>query len=212
MKGFVPTPEHVVDKMVDDLFARTPPSVDRCLLDPGCGDGAFIDGVIRWCNRKDLPLPRITGVEMHPARCSAAKKEFLRHPGVQIVEADFLLGQWGAFDYVIGNPPFVAITGLSDEEKQNYRSLYATAKGRFDLYLLFFEKGIRSLKRDGRIVFITPEKYLAVETARPLRRILAQKSVRGISFLPEDTFPGLVTYPVQKLQFLSRRSLMKPLR
>jgi hypothetical protein len=48
MRGFVPTPDAVVDRMVEKLFAHRSPKADEMLLDPGCGPGAFISGVIRW--------------------------------------------------------------------------------------------------------------------------------------------------------------------
>ncbi|HEX9659297.1 MAG TPA: TaqI-like C-terminal specificity domain-containing protein, partial [Rhodothermales bacterium] len=45
-------------------------------------------------------------------------------------------------------------------------------------------------------VFITPEKYLYVKTAAPLRRLLASYRVSELRLLPEDTFPDRVTYPL----------------
>jgi adenine-specific DNA-methyltransferase len=44
-------------------------------------------------------------------------------------------------------------------------------------------------------VFITPEKYLYVDSAGPLRRLLACHHVEAIDLVPEDTFGELVTYP-----------------
>jgi adenine-specific DNA-methyltransferase len=99
------------------------------------------------------------------------------------------------FDFVIGNPPYVSILGLSENEKEDFRATYETAQGRFDLYLLFFERALKSLKQDGRMVFITPEKFLYVETAAPLRRLLGKFQVEEIKLVDEQVFDGLVTYP-----------------
>jgi adenine-specific DNA-methyltransferase len=96
----------------------------------------------------------------------------------------------------VGNPPYVPITELSETERSGYRSTYATAQGRFDLYLLFFEQALKLLKPRGRLVFITPEKYLYVDTARTLRRLLRQYHVEELHFLDEQTFADLVTYPL----------------
>ena len=49
MKGFVPTPTETVDGMVELLFRERPPGSHDRVLDPGCGAGAFIEGIIRWC-------------------------------------------------------------------------------------------------------------------------------------------------------------------
>jgi hypothetical protein len=61
--------------------------------------------------------------------------------------------------------------------------------------MLFFEQALRSLAPGGRLVFITPEKYLYVETAGPLRDLLARHHLEEIRLVREDTFGELVTYP-----------------
>ena len=52
------------------------------------------------------------------------------------------------------------------------------------------------LKGTGRVVFITPEKFTYVETARPLRRMMSRYQLDELLYAPEDTFQGLTTYPV----------------
>ena len=195
MRGYVPTPSAVVDLMVAKLFEARGPSEDTRLLDPGCGEGAFIDGVIRWCRRRGRPLPQITGVELHPGRSEEARGRFAGIGSVRILTGDFLWDQLDPFDFVVGNPPYVAVTELGEDEKARYRAEFKTAVGRFDLYVLFWERALRLLKPGGRLVFITPEKYATVESARPLRRMLSRLSVPEVRLLPEDTFPGLTTYP-----------------
>lgn len=196
MKGFVPTPQAVVDLMVEKLFARGQPGPYSRVLDPGCGRGAFIEGVVRWCRSRGLELPRIVGVDSNPSHVAHCKERFADIPRIEIREDDFLAGGTDSFDFIIGNPPYVSLASLSLDERARYRSAYETARGRFDLYLLFFEKAIRVLAARGRLVFITPEKYLYVESARPLRRLLAKWKIEELHFLTEDTFPGLVTYPL----------------
>jgi SAM-dependent methyltransferase len=195
MKGFVSTPRETVDAMVERLFQGRPPRPDDAVLDPGCGTGEFIDGVIRWCKRQRLPLPRITGVESDPRHLPALRTKYERLGAVHIEHADFLTDGRTTYNFIIGNPPYVAITGLSETEKARYRKRYATARGRFDLYLLFFEQALRSLAPGGQLVFITPEKYLYVDTAGPLRDLLAHYDIEEIRLVREDTFGELVTYP-----------------
>ncbi len=195
MKGFVPTPRETVDTMVELLFRPRPPRPDNTVLDPGCGAGEFIDGVLRWCERRGLAPPRITGVESDPRHLPVLRAKYGRERAVRVEHADFLAGGHARYDFVVGNPPYVAITALSENEKAEYRARYATARGRFDLYLLFFEKALRSLAPGGRLAFITPEKYLYVQTAGPLRNLLARCHVEEVRLLREDTFGQLVTYP-----------------
>ncbi len=57
MKGFVPTPPETVDAMVQLLFRERPPGPHDRVLDPVCGAGAFIEGIIRWCAKYELAVP-----------------------------------------------------------------------------------------------------------------------------------------------------------
>ena len=195
MKGFVPTPRETVDTMVELLFGERSPEPNNTVLDPGCGTGEFIDGIIRWCERRRLTLPRITGVEADARHLPVLRTKYKRLSAVCIKHADFLTDGRTTYNFIVGNPPYVAITSLSEGEKARYRTCYATARGRFDLYMLFFEQALRSLAPDGRLVFITPEKYLYVETAGPLRDLLSHYHLEQIRLVPEDTFGELVTYP-----------------
>ena len=163
--------------MVAKLFENRHPKPSDTVLDAGCGQGNFVEGIISWCKKHDYPLPKITGVELDPQLVSIARNKFKEYPEVSIEERDFLLTSDGEYDFIISNPPYVSILQLSEDEKQLYKPLYTTARGRFDLYVLFFEKSIRILKKNGRLVFITPEKYVYVETAEPLRRMLAEMQV-----------------------------------
>jgi methylase of polypeptide subunit release factors len=196
VKGFVPTPPHVVDDMVERLFGARPPSAGDGVLDPGCGEGAFIEGIVRWCSRRNNAIPRIVGIESNPIHAAEARRRFAHLPSVTILQEDFLIERADRFEYAIGNPPYVPITGLSVEEKTTYRRRYLSASGRFDLYLLFFEQALRQLKPGARLVFITPEKFLYVQSAEALRKQLASVRIEEIDFAAEATFGELVTYPV----------------
>lgn len=195
MKGFVPTPPPTVDSMVQLLFADRPPSADDRVLDPGSGEGAFVDGVLRWCAANSQPVPRITAIDSDPRHIEVLQQKFACNPNVEIRFEDFLTGERRTYEYVIGNPPYVGITGLDPVEKVHYRKLFVTARGRFDLYMLFFERSLESLAPGGRLVFITPEKFMYVDSAGALRQLLSRHHVDSIELAPEDTFGDLVTYP-----------------
>ncbi len=195
MKGFVPTPERIVDLMVEKLFEKRKPSETDVILDAGCGDGAFIEGILRWCREKKVGVPRVVGVESNPVHVAECMRKFSGRKQISIEQRDYLVPSTSEYDYIISNPPYVPITKLSEEEKANYRRAYTTARGRFDLYILFFEQALRELRKGGRLVFITPEKYLYVETASELRRLIAATDVEEIRMIEEEAFGDLVTYP-----------------
>lgn len=198
MRGFVATPAWVVDQMVERLLDGVTLTEETRLLDPGCGDGALTAGVLRYSARHSVPVPHIDAVEFDPIRVQRARG-LLQHPKVRICALDFLAANLPldeGYDLAIGNPPYIAITSLDEQEKQDFRARYSTARGRFDLYFLFFERTLDLLGQGGRLAFITPEKYLKVWSAKPLRRLLDKHWVEDIEFFPEETFEGLATYPV----------------
>lgn len=196
MKGYVPTPDWIVDLMVAKLFADGGPAPEARILDPGSGRGAFIEGLIRWCTARGVAVPHVTGVESDPAHADYLRKRYGDAPSVVIREDDFLTGTQDPFDYVIGNPPYVALTGLDETERRLYRSTFRSASGRFDLYFLFFEQSLRLLAEGGKLVFITPEKFLYVQTAARLRALMSRAAISELHFLDERAFDDRVTYPV----------------
>jgi len=195
MKGHVRTPASVADRMVSYLFADGAPAVDARILYPGCGgDGPFITAVAEYCAECDVSMPEGVAFETHPDRFAAVRDRHADKP-IEFCQEDFLqeLADVGEFDYIIGNPPYVPLPDIEDQD--DYRSRFETAEQRFDLYSLFFEQALTLLADDGRVVFITPEKFEYTSATSPLRRLLTARHVERIEHLPEDTFGDYATYP-----------------
>jgi predicted type IV restriction endonuclease len=67
------------------------------------------------------------------------------------------------FDTVIGNPPYLRIQGLQEyygPQIGYFLRHYQSAVKRFDLYLLFAERGFDLLAKNGRLGFICPHKFV----------------------------------------------------
>lgn len=209
MNGYVPTPDALVDKMVARLFLMAPPNPGDRLLDPGCGEGQFISGVLRWCRKRGVRPPRMTGVELDPSRAKVARSNFANEPDVEIVEGDYLAMSFErACRYVVGNPPYVSLARISELERAVYRARFVSARGRFDLYMLFFERALEDLSEGGCLVFVTPEKFAYVGSASPLRRKLAEYDIKSVEFIAEATFPDRTAYPA--ITALQRQSFKRP--
>lgn len=196
MKGHVPTPAGLADRMVEKLFEKRLPKENDRILYPGLGTGPFVSAVRRFCDQNDVPEPDGIGVELDPEHVETAR-ESTRDANLEIREADFLGKNvnLGDFEYVIGNPPYVPIEGLDEAEKKRYKEQFDTARGRFDLFVLFFERALKLLGEDGRLVFVTPEKFEYTGTTEPLRRLLAEYHVEEIEHLDEEAFGGYITFP-----------------
>lgn len=196
MRGQVPTPESLAKKLVEKLFSKKSPEKGDRILYPGVGEGPFVNAVNEYCTKSGYPVPEGTAIEIDPILTTKLDVSLNGHP-VEVLERDFLdeATDLGKFEYIIGNPPYVPIEQFEEAEKADYRERYATAVQRFDLYLLFFEQALDLLAGEGRLVFLTPEKYTYVQTAAPLRDLLTGYHVSEIHLLDEDAFTGKITFP-----------------
>jgi hypothetical protein len=77
------------------------------------------------------------------------------------------------FDAVVGNPPYVSAIELNqlltDHEKPYWKERFSSAKGAYDLYVLFIEQALQLARSGGRMGLITPNKYLSAPYAESLR-------------------------------------------
>ena len=197
--GQVETPPRVARRMAELLLDGAQVGEGTRILDAGCGRGALAQAVLSLARERGLPAPRVVCVEIDPRLAAEARRRFAGIPGVEVVEADLLsLSQreLGAFDLVISNPPYVPYEAIDPALRARYAASFSVARGRFDLYFLFFEKALELLRPGGRLVFVTTEKYAYTLSASALRRLLARHYVRYLEFLPEDAFPGVLAYPL----------------
>ena len=108
----------------------------------------------------------------------------------------------GGFDVVIGNPPYVNAMELkksySTDEYNYLKKNYSTAKGTVDLYIYFFEKGLSILKSNGKLAYITPNRYLSASYGTALRQLIISKYsfYQLIDYSDKKVFEDASTYPV----------------
>lgn len=194
--GCVFTPPYLVDRMVEKLFAKRMPTSESKVLDAGCGLGAFIDGILRWCERKKHPIPQITGIEIEPEFVTICRDKYRCYPSIKIEQRDFLLDpDQSVYDFIISNPPYLSIEQLSEEQKRAYKQRFSSAVGRFDTYMLFFERALELLVPRGRLVFVTPEKFMYTLSAASLRKLLASYHVEEVELVKEEIFKDVIAYP-----------------
>ena len=103
----------------------------------------------------------------------------------------------GSFDIIIGNPPYVRNTALSQEDKKLYESKYFVAFKQYDLYVLFNELSLGLLKINGLIGFIQPNKFLSADYGiRTLNFIIHNSNINIIKNVSLDkTFEDASVYP-----------------
>jgi len=106
----------------------------------------------------------------------------------------------GGFDAVIGNPPYIRIQTMKEwaaVEVELYKEYYtAASKGNYDIYVVFVERGLSLLKKQGRLGFILPHKFFNAQYGQPLRSLLAQgKNLsKVVHFGDQQVFVGATNY------------------
>lgn len=108
---------------------------------------------------------------------------------------------WSSFDFfrdedatviVIGNPPYVGIETIPDEDKKIYREIYPTFEYRSDVFSLFLERMIRLLRPGDLCAFIIPSRLLNNNSYVRLRRLmLSETAIEQIVQLGTDVFKNV---------------------
>ncbi len=104
-------------------------------------------------------------------------------------------GDFGGFDCVIGNPPYVRQEMLSDF-KAYFQLRYKVYHGMADLYSYFFERGISLLREGGLFGIIVANKWMRANYGEPLRKWLKEQDIKEIvDFGDLPVFESATTYP-----------------
>ena len=95
------------------------------------------------------------------------------------------------FDIVIGNPPYIDSEGMVnaglDWERDYISKNYKYAKGNWDIYIAFFEKGMNLLNNVGSLMYITPDKWISKPFGDGLRTA-KYKNIKQIMAAGRDVF------------------------
>jgi type I restriction-modification system DNA methylase subunit len=78
----------------------------------------------------------------------------------------------GGFDAIVGNPPYVRIQGFPRLQLDYFSRHYDAARGNFDLYVNFIERGYTLLKLGGLSGQIVPNKFFKTDYGEGLRRLI----------------------------------------
>jgi len=212
------TPDFVVQYMIEQIAPRESASN----LDPSCGSGAFLLGIIEYYKRtyqksiRNIIKENIFGADILEYNIRRTKLllsiralldgEILLDEDFNLWCQDSLRISWNrTFDNVLGNPPYVKFQDLSDQNRKFLSKNWVTIQnGTFNLYFAFFELGYKLLKNDGKLGFITPNNYFTSLAGEPLRKFFAlnQCVTRIVDFSHRKVFDAQ-TYTA--ITFLSKQ-------
>ena len=103
--------------------------------------------------------------------------------------------EFGYFDIVLANPPYVrqeSLGAIKPQLKAQYPDVYA---GMADLYVYFVRLGMKLLKPGGTLTYILPSHWLRTSYGEGLRRFLKTKRIDAlINFGDLPVFSEATTY------------------
>ena len=151
----------------------------------------------------------------------ATKKIAFWDPYEQNTSADFFDSEWmfgitDGFNVVIANPPYINALEFTDIYGATIREIlnanYESARGAYDIFVIFMEKGVGLLAEHGTLSFITPNKYLSAKYAVALREYLIDNGslVHLVDLSSIKVFNEVSVYPV--ISIILKGNLQKPTR
>jgi adenine-specific DNA-methyltransferase len=226
--GEVFTRRWVVD-LILDLCGYTS---DRDLtamraLEPACGSGAFLTAMVERLVRSarlhggdlkdcEQALRAVDLLQSNVDASRAAVERTLLDADVEpeicerlsrswVERDDFLLSppEEASSDFVVGNPPYVRLEAVAPHRAAAYRQACATMGGRADLYIGFYEHGLRALRRGGTLGFICADRWMRNAYGARLRRLIATEwsptaivSMTGVDAFEDavDAYPAITVF------------------
>ncbi|GIJ23480.1 type II DNA modification methyltransferase [Micromonospora lutea] len=195
--GEVFTRRWIVD-LILDLAGYT---ADRDLaalvaVEPASGEGAFLAAmaarVSASCRKHDRSLldakHAVRAFDLLAPNVAASRRlarDVFVEDGWPLPEAREVATAWvrqgdylldthvdSGVDLVVGNPPYVRLEDVPADRMLAYRAACPTMTGRSDLYVGFYERGLRSLKPGGALAFICADRWMRNQYGRQLRELI----------------------------------------
>ena len=181
--GDFPTPPEFARRLARETLGSAVRRGDvPSVLDPACGEGALLIAAGDLLRRagSDTDGASLVGVEVHPGRAARARLR-LADEGLgaaTVVHADALRRPQplrdGAFDVVIGNPPFLSPTAtrgaipaaLRNELKSRHPGLIGALT---NLAAIFAAEALQLVRPGGSVGMILPASFLASRDASGVR-------------------------------------------
>ncbi|CAM5613678.1 Modification methylase Eco57IB [Aquamicrobium terrae] len=169
-------------------------SADDAVLEPSCGDGAFLEAAalrLRALGATPAKIERLlTGVEIIPAEARSATERLrpeLGKSAEKIVQNSDFFGWWQtsdqpAFDAIVGNPPFIRYQSFPEPHRTRAMSIMGdqglTPNRLTNIWVPFVVAATASLKPGGRLALVLPAEILQVTYAAQLRSYLTDHFTR----------------------------------
>lgn len=197
-RGKIYTPDYLVNVILDFGNYALGNINKKHIIDNSCGDGQFIVHVInRYCKdflskSNDINILKneletyIHAIELdsHELKiCIMRCDEIARSFGIKKIKWDFYNTNTlecdifnNKMDFVVGNPPYVRTHNLKANKSLLGKYLFNNS-GMTDLYITFYEIGLRMLNSTGRLIYISPSSFFTSLAGKTMRSYLYKNSL-----------------------------------
>lgn len=221
------TPEHITYTMFNEIGYMGAIVRKKHIIDNSCGNGAILKLVVKHyinvCLTYNVSKEEIIreletyihGVEIDENLYNEtinnlnqlANTYSLGKINWDIINEDTMYVEKynGMMDYVIGNPPYCNIHDIEETKREKVKSFNFANGGMTDMYLVFFEIGIKMLNTNGRLIYITPNSWLTSKAGINFKKYLKEsKTLHEIyQYGHKKIFDNATTYT--SLTLLSKR-------
>ena len=206
-KGQVFTPNWIVKEMIN--FCNINDITKTKIIDNSCGDGAFICEIVNQIiskkpkNLKEVLEKNVVGIELDPIaynECIKNLKKIEKENNLPKINWNIINDNTlkiykkyeNMFDLVIGNPPYVRIHNTI-EDLSNFEFCQ---KGMTDLFLAFYEIGLKMLKHNGKLCYINPSSIFNSKASEYARKKIINLNLltKVVNFKHTQLFENITTY------------------
>lgn len=168
LTGVYYTPSSAADFMADWIVRHD----SEHILEPSFGEGIFLQSVSASNERRGFSRVRLTGVEIDETAMRQAQGNLVGLE-LDLCCADFLSVAPYPVQGVIGNPPYVRLRNLPDDQKERAVDVAGTVMGcpmepSGSVWMPFALHAMRFLTVGGRMALVLPYELTYVRYARPL--------------------------------------------
>lgn len=198
LNGRFYTPEFIVNNVLDLSNYHGQTILKKHAIDNSCGDGAFLVAIVnRYCNeflKNSIDLQTLSeelstyihGIEIdeiESKKCIDNLNSTIRQFGLNNVNWDINCADTltidkynGKMDFVLGNPPYVRVHNLGSSFDCIKKFSFAQ-NGMTDLYIVFYEIGLKMLNENGILGYITPSSFFNSLAGKYMRLHLVKNNL-----------------------------------
>ena len=165
------------------------------VMEPSCGDGVFVEGLIKTEFIKQLK--NVTAIEIDPEEADVLKEKMKSYSSIEILNCDFFEYyqknyKKQKYDLILGNPPYIRYQYLEELQREAMSQILIyhgmKANKLVNTWVGFMVACIQMLGDNGKIAFVIPAEILQVAYAEDLRLFLSN----NLSKITLITFEELV--------------------